>query len=247
VRWLLILITLAACGDDAARVRDADAGQDAGDPGRDAAPDAASDAGCPADMVDNGGSCMDRYEAPNRAGALPLVMYSYLEAQKWCQAREKRLCYDDEWTRACAGPANLAYPYGATHVPSACNDSKTWIAYNQTELNFWPSGAASPTIASLDELYAAANTGSGARAVTEVRRLYQGEGAGSFPRCVGPAGAYDLVGSAEEWTTRRDGGMTLFHGNLKGRYWAESRTCQGNVTTHGDAFRFYEIGFRCCR
>jgi len=64
---------------------------------------------------------------------------------------------------------------------------------------------------------------------------------------VGVAGAYDLCGNVEEWTRRRDGGEPQFHGKLKGRYWAETRTCQNGVISHGDGFRFYEIGFRCCR
>lgn len=38
-----------------------------------------------------------------------------------------------------------------------------------------------------------------------------------------------------------------FHGCLKGRYWADTRTCQDIILTHGDLFRFYEIGFRCCK
>jgi formylglycine-generating enzyme required for sulfatase activity len=79
-----------------------------------------------------------------------------------------------------------------------------------------------------------------------VEALYQGEGGGNNPGCVNDFGVYDLVGNAEEWTLRADGGSTDFHGALKGRYWAESRTCQSTVTTHGDTFRFYEIGFRCC-
>jgi hypothetical protein len=76
--------------------------------------------------------------------------------------------------------------------------------------------------------------------------LYQGAGGGDTTACVGAAGVYDLVGNVEEWTRRRDGGTVNFHGNLKGRYWAEFRTCQSGVTTHADPFRFYEIGFRCC-
>ena len=79
-----------------------------------------------------------------------------------------------------------------------------------------------------------------------VEAIYQGEPSGSNAGCVGPAEVYDLVGNVEEWTRRRDGGVPDFHGSLKGRYWAESRTCQSRVTTHGDYFRFYEIGFRCC-
>jgi formylglycine-generating enzyme required for sulfatase activity len=77
--------------------------------------------------------------------------------------------------------------------------------------------------------------------------LYQGAAAGEHPECVGAAGVFDLVGNVEEWTTRRDGGSGPdFSGALRGRYWAESRTCQSSVTSHGNAFRFYEIGFRCC-
>jgi hypothetical protein len=54
---------------------------------------------------------------PNRAGALPLVMYTFVEAEAWCAARDRRLCFDDEWLAACAGSDGLAYPYGATRVP----------------------------------------------------------------------------------------------------------------------------------
>jgi formylglycine-generating enzyme required for sulfatase activity len=104
-----------------------------------------------------------------------------------------------------------------------------------------PSKASGPDLASFDEQLAAAG-GAGA----EVEALYQGEGGGNNPGCVNDFGVYDLVGNAEEWTLRADGGSTDFHGALKGRYWAESRTCQSTVTTHGDTFRFYEIGFRCC-
>jgi formylglycine-generating enzyme required for sulfatase activity len=210
-------------------------------------PDAASP--CPADMVELDSVCMDRYEAPNVAGALPLVMYTFLEAEDWCVARGKRLCYDDEWQTACEGTEAWAYPYGDTHDPGVCNDEETWLTYNQTLLNGWPASASSTTIASLDALYAAAAAVStaGADAADHVADLYQGEGSGTNTGCVGAAGVYDLTGNVEEWTRRRDGGEPQFHGKLKGRYWAETRTCQNGVTVHGDSFRFYEIGFRCCQ
>lgn len=233
-----LAVGLGACGS-------------AGDAPRDAAVDAPPPdaAACPDDMVVVGDACMDRYEAPNRAGELPLVMYTLVEAEAWCAARGRRLCFDDEWLAACAGPDGLAYPYGATRVPGACNDDATWRAYDQTLLNRWPAAASSPTVASLDELLAAARAVSpgAAAAADHVAALYQGTGGGARAGCVGAAGAYDLVGDVEEWTRRRDGGAPQFHGNLKGRYWAEARTCQSNVLVHGDSFRFYEIGFRCCR
>lgn len=215
-----------------------------------AAADAATPAGaCPADMREVDGACMDLYEAPNVPGALPLVMYTFDESEAWCQARGKRLCFDDEWQDACEGEQGFAYPYGATRVPGKCNDAKVWKVYSQTQLSAWPASASSTSIASLADLFAAARAVSTAAkgSADHVEALYQGEGAGAYPGCVGAAGVFDLVGSVEEWTRRRDGGMQLFHGNLKGRYWAESRTCQSGVKTHGDAFRFYEIGFRCCK
>jgi formylglycine-generating enzyme required for sulfatase activity len=231
-------------GDAAAQVPDASPLVDAALAG----PDAPPPGPCPQDMALVGAICMDLYEAPNERGALPLVMYTLPESEAWCQARGKRLCYDDEWTAACAGPAGRAYPYGNVRVPGQCNDHKLWKAYNQTLLNGWPR-VSTPDVTSLAGLFQAARAVGGAAmaAADHVEQLYQGEGGGAYAGCVGPAGVYDLVGSVEEWTRRRDGGEPSFRGNLKGRYWAESRTCQGNVRTHADGFRFYEIGFRCCQ
>ena len=207
---------------------------------------------CPADMVAIQKFCMDRYEAPNKAAQQPLVMYHYLEAVAWCKARNKRLCFDDEWTLACAGAAGTAgtkYPYGNTHKPGVCNDNKTWKLYIQSKLNGWPSGASGPNIMSLTALLAAAKAkGSKATvAADHIKWLYQAELSGAKAGCKSVFGVHDLCGNIEEWTTRRDGGKQYFHGNLKGRYWSEARTCQSGVKTHGDSFRFYEIGFRCCK
>lgn len=208
----------------------------------------APDGDCPADMQPVGAACMDRYEAPNVAGALPLVMYTFLEAEAWCGARGRRLCFDDEWTQACEGAAGTAYPYGATHQKGVCRDDATWLQYDQALLNGWPASASATTVGSLADLFAAASAVSAkaAAAADHVLALYQAAPSGDHPGCVNEFGVYDLTGNVEEWTRRRDGGEPSFHGNLKGRYWAEARTCQQGVKTHGDTFRFYEIGFRCC-
>jgi formylglycine-generating enzyme required for sulfatase activity len=243
---LAAAVAAAACGD-APAAPDA-AALDAAPDARvlDAAPPDGSGP-CPADMAPVGAACMDRYEAPNIAGAAPLVMYTFVEAEAWCAARGRRLCFDDEWLAACAGAAGDAYPYGDVHAPGTCNDDATWRAYNQTLLNGWPAAASAPEVSSLAALLAAARaTGaSGTSAADHVEALYQGTGGGERAGCVRD-GVHDLVGNVEEWTRRRDGGAPQFHGNLKGRYWAEARTCQSNVLVHGDTFRFYEIGFRCC-
>ena len=206
---------------------------------------------CPTGMVQLGKKvCMDRYEAPNSPGQLPLVMYTFTESELWCKARAKRLCFDDEWTLACASPTgNNTYPYGTKHQPGICNDDKKWKTYSQTKLSGWPKSASSTQVATLAQLLAAAGAVSSTAktAADHIQALYQGTAAGAKKGCVGPAGVFDLVGNVEEWTRRRDGGRAQFHGALKGRYWAEPRTCQSAVKTHGDAFRFYEIGFRCCK
>lgn len=252
----------ARLADAAARI-DSSRRMDAGRPAdaslrdapleRDAAsPDAAGE--CPSGMFavrqpDLAPFCMDAYEAPNRPGDLPLVMYTFTESEAWCAARGKRLCFDDEWTRVCAGTAGTAYPYGATREPGRCNDDRTWRVYTQSLLNGWPARASSPEVETLEQLWTEASAvgAAASSAVEHVQSLYQGTRAGERPGCTSDLGGFDTVGNVEEWTRRRDGGTTSFHGKLKGRYWAEARTCQGGVTTHGDAFRFYEIGFRCCR
>ncbi len=205
---------------------------------------------CPPNMVlVDGDFCIDRFEAPNAPGGLPLVMYTFVEAVDWCELRGKRLCFDDEWERVCGGPQGLTYPYGDDHEPGLCNDDEVWRLYEQSQLNGWPSSASAPEITSIEELWeaAAAVSATAAAAADHVQWLYQAEPSGSNAACTTGDDVFDLCGNVEEWTRRRDGGSSDFHGNLKGRYWAESRTCHSNITTHGDYFRFYEIGFRCCR
>lgn len=205
---------------------------------------------CPPDMLLVESACVDRFEAPNQAGALPLVMFTFDESAAWCAARGKRLCFDDEWTRSCAGPTGTSYPYGDAHVSGTCNDDETWKVYDQSKLNGWPWTVSKPNVESLSQLLDAARavSASGKVAADHVEWLYQAEPSGSNAGCAGPDGVFDLCGNVEEWTRRRDGGSGKdFSGSLKGRYWAEPRTCQNAVTNHGNAFRFYEIGFRCCK
>ena len=146
-----------------------------------------------------GSTCVDLFEAPNVAGALPLVMFHFNEAESWCSSRGKRLCYDDEWTAACEGPQATSWPYGDQNEPGLCNDDKTWKAYNQTVLNGWPWSLQTDTITSLDQLLDAARSkgASAATAADHVEALYQATPSGSKAGCVGPAGVFDLTGNVE--------------------------------------------------
>lgn len=78
--------------------------------------------------------CIDRYEYPNQAGEVPRAFVSWDEAVTLCQEQGRRLCTEDEWTRACAGAKGQRFPYGDTHVVGNCNadvndrvGDPTWI------------------------------------------------------------------------------------------------------------------------
>jgi formylglycine-generating enzyme required for sulfatase activity len=73
--------------------------------------------------------CVDRYEWPNIAGALPESRMSWLDVRANCEAAGKRLCTEDEWTFACEGPDSKPYPYGDGYHrdAQACNaDQSAW-------------------------------------------------------------------------------------------------------------------------
>lgn len=65
--------------------------------------------------------CIDRHEYPNQAGAQPLVNTNLPDARAACQSKGKRLCREDEWERACKGPAGSRFPYGDQFEPKTCN------------------------------------------------------------------------------------------------------------------------------
>lgn len=82
---------------------------------------------CPDDMVaidaPSGPVCVDRYEEPNRAGAMPTTNLSLADARELCAARGRHVCTEDEWMAACAGPARRRWPYGNEYEPERCADS----------------------------------------------------------------------------------------------------------------------------
>ncbi|WP_437922690.1 SUMF1/EgtB/PvdO family nonheme iron enzyme [Sorangium sp. So ce291] len=185
---------------------------------------------CPPDMVEVEGYCIDRFEAPNVEGALPLVMESAVSAHAWCEEHGKRLCTEDEWDTACEGPEGFVYPYGNTHEPDRCNDGKTWRAPDEGALNTWPSE----------------------EAATEVEALYQAEPSGARPGCVSAFGVHDMTGSVEEWVVRTKYHVNEYPHVLKGCYWSgcfggAKPRCGSTNPAHADGFRYYETSFRCCR
>jgi formylglycine-generating enzyme len=70
--------------------------------------------------VPMGGFYIDLLPWPNEGGAIPTTNVTRDEASRLCQEKGKRLCTELEWERACKGPQNLRYEYGATYDPAAC-------------------------------------------------------------------------------------------------------------------------------
>jgi hypothetical protein len=169
--------------------------------------------------------CIDRYEWPNKVGALPLYMASWNEAKSSCEAIGKRLCSDTEWTLACEGPERQPYPYGDGYVRNdrACNIDKPYI-WPQAEKVYDPRTSA-----------------------LELARLDQREPSGSRTACVSPYGVHDMAGNVDEWVNNESQAGHPFKSALKGGYWGPVRTrCRPMTTAHEESFRYYQIGFRCC-
>ncbi|MFW5741243.1 MAG: formylglycine-generating enzyme family protein [Myxococcota bacterium] len=167
--------------------------------------------------------CMDRYEAPNRSGARPIVMVDFFEAQRWCEKRGKRLCSEQEFEAACEGPGLEPYFYGWEVDVSICNSNKPWKPFDDRKL-----------------------LSGGEEARKEAERLWQGTPSGGMRRCRTRDGIYDLLGNVEEWVTSRPG--RRWPGALMGGFWAKPWTgCRGTNDAHEPKFAFYEVGFRCCK
>ncbi len=184
---------------------------------------------CPPDMVNVQGSCMDRFEAPNEAGASPLAARTAYEGEVWCKSRGKRLCNEAEWMRACQGSKGQNYPYGAKYELGRCNDLKIWKIPNWKLIASYPSS----------------------QGKAEVERLYQAEPSGSFTGCVSEDGVYDLTGNVVEWVIRTKANRTNHKHVMKGCYWVgcsqiTKPNCSFTNMAHPGEFRSYEAGFRCC-
>lgn len=186
-----------------------------------------TDQPCPNDMVSTGvGSCLDRFEWPNKRGVKPLIAVSGIAetndktfvAEDLCASVGKRICTRKEWRSACKGPENYKYSYGDKYNSEACNTDKLWKPVNTTKI---------------------AN-----RNKAHISYLDQSEPSGNRESCVSQVGAYDMVGNAEEWVKCDNG---KFGWCLVGGYWADSRSsCDYSITKHAPNWHYYQ-GFRCCK
>lgn len=63
--------------------------------------------------------CMDRGEW--QAGGASQAWVTWQQARVACRAQGRRLCTEDEWSKACGGPLGWMRPYGAVHVAGLCH------------------------------------------------------------------------------------------------------------------------------
>lgn len=233
---------------------------------------------CPVEMAAVGEVCIDRYEArllrrkndgslaphppferptngtfvaSSDPGVRPQAYISRVEAESACSNAGKRLCSVTEWYRACRGPSDTTYPYGATFVAGRCNVGKphllsivhgnnprAWLYdehFNDPELDQRP----------------------GFLAAT-----------GEFSECASTYGAYDLVGNLHEWVSDpvdasiltklpltdglrrrlgRNSGKGIFMGGFFSTTNQHGRGCEFITMAHEPKYHDYSTGFRCCK
>jgi len=233
---------------------------------------------CPSEMALAGSACVDRWEAhlakrnddgsltpfapyarpsggtfvaASSAGIRPQAYISRTEAANACENAGKRLCTVTEWYRACRGPEDTLYPYGATYVPKRCNvgkphllsilhgsDPRAWSydgAFNDPELDKRPGFLAET---------------------------------GEYSGCVTSDGIYDLVGNLHEWVSdrvepsiatklpltpgikmrvQRNAGKGVFMGGFFSTTNQHGDGCAFVTMAHEPAYHDYSTGFRCCK
>ena len=82
-------------------------------------------AGTPIEM---GGFYIDLLPWPNEPNAIQMTAVTREEAALLCEGKQKRLCTELEWERACKGPDNTTYEYGDAYRKEPCG---TGIALEQ--------------------------------------------------------------------------------------------------------------------
>lgn len=197
----------------------------------------ARDIVCPSDMVPTGvGTCIDRYEWPNKKGVKPLLGISgvaedadiaagrIMDVEQLCKSVGKRACKHYEWVKACQGPESKTYPFGNTLPKYDPNKRDGLCNYDK-----WFRVVDEQKVARRDP--------------KEMDRLDQSEPSGERDTCKSSTGAMDMMGNAEEWVRCKDGP----HGwCLMGRYWSSPEPCIQTISIHSPKWHYYQSSMRCC-
>jgi len=86
-------------------------------------------------------------------------------------------------------------------------------------------------------------------AFKELSRLDQSVPSGSMENCVSGFGVRDLTGNLDEWVVSDEPPREKSRwAGLKGGAWGHVRSqCRPMTYSHEPEFRYYFVGFRCCR
>ena len=160
-------------------------------------------------------------------GLVPQAYISGDEASAACLASAKRLCSAPEWLAACRGPDNTVWPYGATYVAGACNDTYPGghpvVDYFGTNQGIWNMTSMNdPGINQQADTVDAGGTNTG---------------------CVSHWGAFDLHGNLHEWV---DDPAGTFRGGFFADAEINGAGCTYATTAHPMSYHDYSTGFRCC-
>lgn len=74
----------------------------------------------PGTAIDMGGFYIDLLPWPNEPNAIPTTNIGRDEAEQLCESKQKRLCTELEWERACKGADNTTYEYGDAYRKEPC-------------------------------------------------------------------------------------------------------------------------------
>jgi formylglycine-generating enzyme len=175
--------------------------------------------------------CIDKYEYPNQAGAHPVWNASWFEAQATCKSKQKRLCWQSEWTAACEGAAQTPFPYGWKRDHRACNMDNQWITPRKGEGGRFLFASKEPEVQFL-----------------ELSRLDRSVPSGSLETCKSDLGVYDLTGNFDEWTIYDEKPKEVSRfASLKGGAWGHVRNqCRPSSHSHTPDEIYYFWSFRCC-
>ncbi len=190
-----------------------------------------------------------RYESRSEADAYPQGYLSRADAASACANAGKRLCTLAEWRRACQGPRNTPYPYGATARAGACNSGKPHLLtkWHGTDASAWTYEAFNSPSLNLEPGFLAKG--------------------GEYEECRSEEGVYDLVGNLHEWVsdlvppalvTREPDekgayppqsvrpGNGIFAGGFFSTAGQNGEGCAYVTLVHEPAYHDYSTGFRCC-
>lgn len=174
--------------------------------------------------------CIDKYEYPNKQGAHPVWNATWYEAQATCKSKNKRLCWQSEWTAACEGSKHTPFPYGWKRDHHKCNMDNQWLTPKKGPHGF---------------LFAEKDMG---LRLLELSRLDRSVPSGSQETCQSDFGVSDLTGNFDEWTIYDEKPKEKSRwASLKGGAWGHVRNqCRASSHSHTPDELYYFWSFRCC-